>query len=227
MKPYLPLIVFLLMSTTILAQNENVKFVVGVESEFILQNSQSSIKKNGHYTYGVNLEYPINKFSLGVGLLHTIYEKNNYNDFTGDSFIDEDGYKQFSFYPKEFQLNYIVLSNRFMYRLPCNCVFFYAAYDLAFLGWITENKIVDQLYDTREQPYDFEETANLKNINTSLGFGIGFKLHINKLLRIIMRPTYYIAQGPSKNVNRFYESAYRYFKVNFGLQLGFERIDGY
>jgi hypothetical protein len=213
----------LVVSTICLAQKNDAKFVIGIESSVIFHSIKNGFGSGWNYSYGLNFEYPIKKFSIGIGLLDTYYGKNYFKDFTGASFIYQysgENYERYIFNNKEFRLNYLVISNRLNYRLPCNCIFFHAGYNIEILKNIPEKFIEDRTRDTSEEPYIFEDEALIKKINTSIELGIGFKMHINEMLRIIMRQTYNIALLPSQNINKFYQDNYHYLKISFGLQLG-------
>jgi hypothetical protein len=219
MERSLLLSILIFISSQIYSQEREPRYVVGVETGTIFRSIKNNFGYKWNYSYGFNFSYPISKFSIGLGIIQTNYGKNYFKDFTEESFVpgrtDDSEY-----FRKEFYLNYIVLSNRIQYRLPCNCAFLHGGFNVEILSWIGEKLIEDRIRTTSEQPYRLRDKLDLKRVNSSIEFGFGVKMHINEMLRIYMNPIYTIAEIPSVEENEYYSDRYHYLRMTFGLQMG-------
>ncbi len=215
------------MSTaTLYGQSSSVKndadFVIGIEGNFGYNKMNDKQSGRGDvYSYGLNFSLPINKFSFGIGILQSSYGSEVIDEYSGESFLDENGddlRELFIFKKKEFELNYVTLANRVQYRFPCNCIFLHAGVNVDFAKSTSGKETNEYLREFKS--LDSEENIKLKNRNIGFDFGLGFKIHINKTSRIVMRQTYNIRNEFIQSNRKVNEGQLNYLEISIGLQKG-------
>ena len=211
-----------------IAQSEynDAKFVMGIEVAKNYYTFSGNHRIPFDFVIGYNFEYPIRKFSYGFGLQWKNYGNVQYEEYTGNSRLRRDSRGEwtplYEYRNAFFQLNYIVLSNRLEYRLPCNCVFLHVGHNTELLGWRTEKLADAYVKETGFEPYDLEEILDLRDLNMGIEFGIGFKAHLTEMTRITMRQNFVWNASPSKTINRFYDRNLDFLQVYFSIQRGFK-----
>ena len=201
------------------SQNEDIRWVIGIENGMIYSRLKNPVARHLNYSYGVNLERPTRKFSYGLGLLHTSYGRKDISGFAPLPSDSGEPTNQYLYQSKTVRHNYLTLSPRLQYRLPCNCVYLHVAYNVDFLAWSNEEIHRERTFDLESPPED-EGEIEMKSVNTGLEFGIGFKMHFNEQFRLFLRPTYGITRLPTRKPNRYYKGNSQYLRMAFGLQWG-------
>lgn len=221
------LVIILLMTTFSYAQTSPIKndvdFVIGIEGNYGYRNiNEKGYRESSQvYAYGLNFNYPINKFSIGLGVLRTNYGRVKFREYTGASFKheEEDQLIDLFLYVEEtFELNYLTISNRIQYRFPCNCIFIHGGLNLDFPEMNKEKR--RSINHTREKPSVQKENVQLRDVNTVINFGLGFKIHITNTLRVVMRQSYNIIGEFSNSKLAVNKNKFNYLDISLGIQKG-------
>lgn len=198
-------------------------FVIGLEGSFSYHTFNSLRGGTPKVAYGVNVGYPIGKFSLGLGILRSHHGVSRYSEYTGQviSRMDYDG-EQEDFYQynyKSYDLQYTTVVNRIQFRLPCNCVFIEAGYKFSFLD---KNTLIDSRpNETKRQPLVASENIDPKKSISGLDFGIGFNLFVSNSMRIVVKQTFGSSSTVVATKNHYKNSKNQFLSMTLGIQKGF------
>ena len=221
---------FLLFSLLLLplclgAQELQPRFIAGPELGADFRKISPVINNNSNYTFGISLEYPVHKFSLGTALLYKEYGWQQYREYTGETYqevVKEELVTFHNYNERNVKLNYYSIPLRLQYRLPCNCVYVQAGIMADFANFGSEGN-EEGVFRTVEDPqtFDFNHRTGLKPLNLTYELAVGFKLHFNEKWRMYMRPTYRIMSQPSRQGSTEWASNYRSLHMAFGVQRAF------
>lgn len=223
MKTFTSLLLFAFISITALySQNDSTMLVIGLEVGSIFNPIENRIGFGRNYSYGLSVEYPKNQFSFGLAGLKKSYGQINVNQFTGDTrmeLINGELEEQYAYQIDRLDFNYLALSTRLIYRVPCNCAYVFASTDFEFINRFDQQ--VTSLYRvgyTSETPTPTIQRSNMKKVNTTVELGFGLKAHFSERFRLNMRFAYGITQIPSLIVNQHFTGKFNYMKINLGFQ---------
>jgi len=177
------------------------------------------------HRYGISIEKPFGKFSVGTGFLWKDLGKSSYLEHTFKSEIRNIKEEALTFYEyrnHRVDMKYFSVPLRLQYRLPCNCMYVQGGVEVDFLK--SEVDQVESTSFTLREPIPEDRASTFKTINYSFVVGIGFKLHQSEHTRIFMRPEYEYVLNPTKNRVAIYnEKGYSRMRITFGLQYGISR----
>lgn len=224
MKPF-RLLSLLLFPLCLGAQATQPRFVVGPELGADFRKYSPVINRNSNYTFGLSVEYPVGKFSLGTAFLYKEYGAHDYREYTGETYQElkeEEWVTYHNYYERHVRLNYYSVPFRLQYRLPCNCVYVQAGVMADFANFAAQSG-GEEVFRTTEDPqtFDFNHREGLKPLNFTYELAVGFKLHFNDKWRMYMRPTYRIMNQPSRQNSTEWADRYQSLHMAFGVQRAF------
>lgn len=226
LKRLLALCTFCWLAQTGFSQQAFGKLVAGLELGFDVAQYTAGIKPR--LIPGFQVEVPIGRLSLGVGIGNEIYHKYEYYTFNGSTVERIENEKPVLYYLADvhaFRPAYWTVPIKIDYRFHrCHCVYIHAGMTFDFFNNHPKEEIVFQNAELRERPLDAVRRDQLfKKTTKSYEIGVGFKLHSNDYFRIVARPSYVLSENPE-----IYTDAPRYIgtvRMTFGFQYAFIRYE--
>jgi hypothetical protein len=218
-KTYL-LLLFSAFAVFSLAQQPVGKMVVGLETGF-----DGAYFNKGVYPRiipSVQVEYPIGKFSVGVGLGKQLYRDYEFDYYTGQNeelIVNEEAVTRYYLEIKEFSMSYWTVPVKLNFRLPCNCVYLHGGVAFNFLDDHKPERSIGLAYQDETEPLSgLSREVLVKKRTTSYEVGVGFKLQINDYVRLVGRPSYVWSENPELLSATPYLGSVR---MTFGAQYAF------
>jgi hypothetical protein len=222
MKKLLFLCCFSLLACVARAQDPIGKMIVGLDMGFDVKQFEDGIIPR--FIPGIQAEFPIWRFSFGIGLSRKFYRPYEYVYYTGKTQEVLENEQPITFYAydvKAFNPAYWSVPVKIDFRFhKCRCVYFHAAANFEFLDDRKPERIKFTDALSREvPPYGVQRADLMKKQTRSYEFGIGFKLHSSDYFRVFARPTYVLSENPE-----VYTDQPKYlstFRMTFGAQYAF------
>lgn len=215
----------LLVAFTAAAQQPFAKMIVGLEAGWDLQVYDQGIRPR--LIPGVQVEYPWQKFSFGLGIARKGYRSFYYETATGQSQAGLLGEKKVQYHLTEvrtFRPEYWSVPLRINYRLPCNCVYLHGAMSFDFLNASTSGTVTESYAYTQQPAPEYLQEHGLKSRLRTYEIGLGFKLHSSDYFRLVARPSYVWSENPE--IGGPGPEYLRSLRMTFGMQYAFIRYGG-
>ena len=216
---------FLFVTSALHAQDPFAKMVVGLEGSMDLQQYTDGIRV--HPMPALQVEYPFQKFSVGLGVSRKVYSQFGYQTFDGNISswqIGENNATVFHYADKLIKPVYWSIPLRIQYRLPCNCVYVHGAASLDFLDAGVPEKVSSDYWSTSPPTRTWSRRQFFKSSVRTYELGIGFKLHSSDYFRLVARPSFVWTENPQTGSGA---PAYlRSLRMTFGAQYAFVRYGG-
>jgi len=216
------LFVFILGYLNCFCQSNDASWVIGAEHNLLINQSKQYLP-DFNSLHRISISKPINQFSVGIGAGVLTYREQNFTEFTGNvNIIEKKSFKENRYEAMQgnFNLKYLNISPRIIYRMPCNCVYLYAAINLDYLYQIQKKETYTYNSKYYFMPYTFDEDLQEKKLNTSFELGIGHQLHITELLRVTLRPTIVFSNSPTRADGIFFKGGFNYIQMTVAIEHG-------
>ncbi|MEL7424278.1 MAG: hypothetical protein AAFN81_14860 [Bacteroidota bacterium] len=228
MKTYLLLCLLLLSYIYhIQAQNEPVpRFLIGTEAQLHFADIEYPSGTLGNYGFGLHVEKPIGRMSLGVGILQQQFGWMITRQYTGKynpPGPDDDGVGTYDYLIQERKTAFWNIPLRIQYRMPCNCVYLQGAIINSFLytppSYLRDD-FINPMTDTPPESGALSGPARY-SIGYELGIGLNFHLSDNWKLYTRLQYTQYTFGEDMRRMDPRRAFGNSYFGLNIGLQRAF------
>jgi hypothetical protein len=196
------------------------RLLIGLEGGFDVQQFHDD--EIPRFLPGLQIEAPIWKFALGVGLSRKFFNTYQYVYHVGltETLIEDGNPVLYYVYDvKGFKPAYWSVPLKLTFRLhSCECVYLYAGTFLDFLDNSSPESVIYTGARSRDVlPYGVVREELMRTRTRGIELGVGFSLYTWERFRIHARPAVVFSTHPEVYGNQTQGTTLR---INFGVQYG-------
>lgn len=176
-----------------------------------------------NFSAGVLADIPLGgRVFLSTGLLRKRLGHFEYRSSTGRSTeaeVDGELITVYEFEVLDVHLDFWSVPMRLKYRIPGDVLFVQAGIEWDFRdlsGYKNPSATPTNIYTN--QIYTPDLPSELKNLNATIVLGLGFELHKNEQIRLILRPEYEFIINPARSPNLLINQDLIRLRINLGAQ---------
>lgn len=231
MKKMLCFFLLLTVAKAMEGQNNPASWVFGVETMFQAFDGERN-SAIGNFTWGVHVEKPVGRWSVGIGLLKGHFTPYEFDAYTDQLVVNENAK------PGEpdslnvldhlyLDLKYVAVPVRLIYRLPCNCFYFTAGIQPGFADTQKEGEYSYTRYANTPQQ---QLASNISEIpagqiskhpdpfHLAYELGFGASMAFQPQWRFFVRGAYFILKDPFHDRQGLISEDLHQIRLSMGLQ---------
>ena len=224
MKLLTTLLLTICLCGNLLAQKNDAeipRLLIGTEVQVYFENLDYAGSTFGNSAYGLNIQKPIGRFTIGASILSEQFGKHRFWEFTGAAYLEEDGDRLvYDYQVQDRKIRFYSLPLQIQFRLPCNCVFLQAGLVPSLLNRqasAPDPRYIDPRFDEPSSAPFFSSTS-IQRISLGYQMGMGLNFHFSRHLKSTLRFLYGQYNFIDDSRQRYKTLGNSYLGLNLALQ---------